>query len=58
MNIVWVMVLATKKEFQKFFYDVREQRKFLLRCKHSKKVMITGYTWQNEEEREYLECGV
>lgn len=57
MNEVTFIVLATGKEVTKYFDNLREQRLFLLRCKHSKKVYVTGYTYQDQEEYEYLEFG-
>lgn len=57
MNEVSFLVLATGKEVTKYFDDLRQQRLFLLRCKHSKKVIITGYTYQSQAQYEYLEYG-
>lgn len=57
MNEVTFIVLATGKEVTKYFDNLREQRLFLLRCKHSKKVYVTAYTYQDQEEYEYLEFG-
>ena len=57
MNEVYCLDLTTGREFAKAFDDLRQQRLFLLRCKHSKKIYVTGYTYQSESQREYLECG-
>ena len=57
MNEVSFIVLATGKEVTKYFDDLKQQRLFLLRCKHSKKVFVTGYTYQSQAQYEYLEYG-
>lgn len=57
MNSVSFMVKGQKGVITKYFDDLRKQRLFLLRCRYSKKVMITGYTYQDEEEYLYLEFG-
>lgn len=58
MNEVNCYNKLTGQTFTKYFNDLREQRVFLLRCKHSKKVMVVGYTWQSESQRQYLEYGI
>ncbi len=58
MNEVSFLILETGKEITKRFCDLKEQRLFLLRCRHSKKVLITGYTYQGQSEYEYLEYGI
>lgn len=54
MNEVSFLILATGKEITKRFYDLKEQRLFLLKCKHSKKVFITCFTYQTQSQLEYL----
>ena len=57
MNEVRFFVKATQTLVVKKFWDLREQRRFILRCKHSNKVILMGYSYQTEEEAEYLEFG-
>jgi hypothetical protein len=57
MNEVRFLVKATNTLVVKKFWDLREQRRFILRCKHSNKVILMGYSYQTEEEAEYLEFG-
>lgn len=57
MNEVSFLILGTGKEITKRFYDLKEQRLFLLRCHHSKKVFITGFTYQSQAQYEYLQYG-
>lgn len=57
MNEVYCLDLATGREFTRTFDNLYKQRLFLLRCKHSKKIVVTGYTYQDQEEYEYLEFG-
>ena len=57
MNEVWCLNRINGEEFTLRFNDLQKQRKFLLKCKHSKKIMILGYTWQTENQRLYLERG-
>ena len=57
MNKVKFIVLDTMKEVVKYFDNVVEQRKFLLRCKYSNKVFVLGYTCDGTDEYEYLEFG-
>lgn len=57
MNEVWCKDLVKNREFTLKFNDLHKQRVFLLRCKHSKKIMVLGYTWQSEDEYMYLEYG-
>ena len=54
MNEVYCIDLATKREFTKRFDDVRKQKAFMTRCRHGRKIWVTGYTYQNEDEHEYL----
>ena len=42
MYEVTVLVLETKKEFTKTFYDRSKYEKFKYRCDHSNKVKITA----------------
>ena len=58
MNSVTCIDLRTGKEFTRYFYDLKEQHIFMLRCKHSRKVMIVAYTCENEEDRLYVGYGV
>lgn len=57
MNEVKFVVMETGKEVTKRFDDLRSQRRFLLKCRRSNKVFVTGYTFQSQEEYEYLEYG-
>ena len=57
MNEVSFLILATGKEITKRFDDLKEQRLFLLRCKHSNKVFVTCFTYQTQSQLEYLLCG-
>ena len=57
MNEVTFKIIATGKEVTKQFDNLRQQRLFLLRCRHSKKVIVTGYTFQSQAQYEYLEFG-
>lgn len=57
MNEVNVLDLTTNREFTRYFSDLKEQRVFMLRCKHSKKVFITGFTYQGQAQYEYLVYG-
>lgn len=54
MNEVYCIDLATKREFTKRFDDVRKQKAFMTRCRHGRKIWVTGYTYQDEDEHEYL----
>ena len=57
MNEVEVLVLDTNKTFIKHFDDVREQRKFMIKCKYSKKLMVLSFTWNGQAQYEYLMWG-
>ena len=57
MNEVYCLDLTTGREFTKAFDDLRKQRAFLLRCKHSRKIRVIGYTYQSQSQYEYLEFG-
>lgn len=57
MNTVKFLVLDTKVIVVKEFDNVVAQRKFLLKCKHSRKVFVLGYTCDGSDEWEYLEFG-
>lgn len=57
LNEVSFLSLENGKEVTKYFDDIKQQRLFILRCKHSKKVMLTGYTYQSQAQYEYLEFG-
>lgn len=54
MNEVVCLDLETGREFTKTFYDLRKQRAFIVRCRHSRKVLVLSYTWQDMEEYAYL----
>ena len=54
MNEVECLDVINNKVFIKRFYDVREQRKFILRCKYSKRIKVLSYTWQTSEQYKYL----
>lgn len=54
MNEVYCIDMATGKSFTKYFDDVRRQKAFITRCRHGRKIWIEGYTWQDEDEHEYL----
>ena len=58
MNEVWCLDLKTNKEFTLHFNDLHKQRLFLLRCKYSKKIMVLGYTYQNQSQNDYLRYGI
>lgn len=57
MNEVWCYDKTTGREFTLKFNDLHKQRVFLLRCKHSKKIIVLGYTWQSESQYQYLAYG-
>ncbi len=57
MNEVYCIDLTTGRSFTKKFDNLRNQRLFLLKCKYSKKIKITGFTYQDEEEYLYLQYG-
>lgn len=57
MNEVSFLVLATNTKVTKYFDNLKQQRLFILRCRHSKKVVITSYTYQSQAQRNYLEYG-
>ena len=57
MNEVTCLNLQTGETFTRYFNDLKAQRLFLLKCKHSKKVMVVSYTWQTYSQYEYLEFG-
>lgn len=57
MNKVSFLVLETGKEITKYFDNLKEQRLFLLRCRHSKKVFITEFSYQSQSQYEYLVYG-
>lgn len=57
MNEVSFIVLATGKKLTRYFDNLREQRLFLLRCKHSNKVFVLGYTYRGQAQHEYLAFG-
>lgn len=57
MNEVKFVVMETGEEVTKRFDDLRAQRRFLLKCRHSNQVFVTGYTFQSQAEYEYLEFG-
>lgn len=56
-NEVDCLDLATGKRFIKKFDDIRAQRRFLIRCKHSQKIIVLGYTYDGQDEYEYLVSG-
>ena len=53
-NKVFCLDMKSGKMFTKYFQDVEEQKKFIHKCKYSKKIMVCGYSCQNQEENEYL----
>ena len=57
MNEVTCYDNETGKVFVKTFDNIREQRRFMLRCKRSKKITLLGFTWQSSAEFDYLEYG-
>ena len=57
MNEVYCIDLTTKKSFTLKFDNLVKQRRFLLKCKHSSKLFVTGYTYDGQAEYEYLEFG-
>ena len=57
MNEVWCRDLVKGREFIVKFDDLHKQRVFLLRCQHSKKILVLGYTWQSESQYQYLRYG-
>jgi len=58
MNEVWCLDLKTGREFTMYFNDLHKQRLFLLKCKYSKKILVTGYTYNSQEEHLYLARGI
>lgn len=47
----------TKKNFTKEFDNIVEQRRFIIRCDKGNRLIITSYTWDSEDEYEYLVGG-
>lgn len=46
--------LKNRKEFSKYFDDVMDARKFMLRCKYGHSLYILGYSCDDPEENEFL----
>lgn len=57
MNEVYCINVLTKKPFTLYFSNLLKQRRFLVKCRYSQKVMVVGYTYQSQEEYEYLAFG-
>ena len=57
-NKVWVLSLVTGIETEKTFTDLEKQRRFLIKAKKSPDMIVTGYTYDNQEEGEYLSRGL
>ena len=54
MNEVECLDLRTMKTFTKVFDSPYKARVFVLRCKHSKKLRVIGFTYHSQEEYEYI----
>ena len=48
-----ILNLKTKRPFTLSFADFYEQRKFMVKAKHSKEIKVIGFSYDNEQE--YLE---
>lgn len=55
MNDVECLDMTNGRTFVKEFSDLREQRNFLIKCRHSKKLLVLSYTYNDQDEKEYLE---
>lgn len=57
MNEVVCYDKTTNKTFTLHFDNLYKQRKFLIKCRYSNKLMVLSYTYQSQAEYEYLEFG-
>ena len=54
MNSVTCIDMANGKIFTKEFDDLIKQKQFMRKCRYSKKLFITGYTYDGQDEYEFL----
>lgn len=54
MNEVTCLNLTTNQTFTKYFDSIVEQRKFVIKCKYSKKIRVIGISCQTQSEYKYV----
>lgn len=57
MNTVDCYDTTTGRSFTKEFSSPYPQRQFILRCRHSKKIKVLGWTCNTPSEEEFIEFG-
>lgn len=54
MNSVICLNMETNEQFVRYFDDVEKQRKFMIKCRFSKKIKVIGWDCQDYDEYRYL----
>jgi len=54
MYEVYCLNLLTNERFTKSFDNIKDQKKFMCKCRYSTKIMVIGCSYFTTEEGKYL----